>query len=278
MLRLKKIIILSLLVSLSVAVYSNSAAFNSSVGDDENFSVYWKDKFSKNEKEKINLWLVAVNSACREVLGEYPFTININIYRVDNAREPVPWAQTVRFGEQGVDFHIDPNFSLEEFLNDWTAAHEISHLSIPFLGTENMWFAEGYATFMQGQILIKMKEFSREEIEEKYLRKLNKALPFYQSNSSFVQVADSLKSKHRYPDLYWGSATYFVQLNKHLLKKRAVSLTDIISEYQTCCRLSDESLSDVIESIDKLVGDSYASDLLNSYENKPARQLIKMDY
>ena len=278
MLRIKIVIVLSLMIVLSGEVYSKSAAFKSPSSNDENFTIYWKDKFNKKEKEKVKLWLDAVSSACSEVLGEYPFKININIFRVDNAKEPVPWAQTVRSGEQGVNFHIDPDFTLEEFLKDWTAAHEISHLSIPFLGPENMWFAEGYATYMQGQILIEMEEFSLEQIEEKYLRKLSKALPYYQSNSSFTQVADSLKSQHRYPDLYWGSATFFVQLNNYLMEKKGISLTEIISDYQSCCRLDDENISDLIISFDKLIGDSYASELLNSYKSTPARNVIKLDY
>lgn len=262
---------------MSVAVYSNSATYTYSSADNVNYTIYWKDKFSKKEKEKVMLWLDAVNTACSEVLGEYPFKININIFRVDNAKEPVPWAQTVR-SEQGVNFHIDPDFTLEEFLNDWTAAHEISHLSIPFLGPENMWFAEGYATYMQGQILIEMEEFSQEQIAEKYISKLSNALPYYQSNSSFVYVVDSLKSQHRYPEIYWGSATYFVQLNAYLMVKHGISLTDIISEYQTCCRLTDENISDLVKSFDKLIGDSYASDLLESYKLNPARHVIKLDY
>lgn len=278
MYRLKEIIILMLLISLAGGLCSNSVTCRLLSDPDNKYTIHWQDKFNKEEKAKVEHWLEVVNSACTEVLGEYPFKINFNIYKVNNAREPVPWAQTVRSNEQGVNFHIDPDFTLEEFLNDWTAPHEISHLSIPFLGPENMWFAEGYATYMQGQILIAMKEFSKEQIEDKFQSKLRKAIPYYQSNSPFIEVADSLKNHYLYPELYWGSATYFASLNNYLLEKHGSSLTEIISEYQSCCRLSDDTLSDLMKSFNKLIGDPYASDLLESYKRNPARDVIIFDH
>ena len=79
-------------------------------------------------------------------IGSYPFTVTYYLSRKDNASEPVPWANTVRSGEQAVEFYVDPSYDLSEFLADWTAPHEISHLSIPYVGRSNMWFSEGYAS------------------------------------------------------------------------------------------------------------------------------------
>ena len=72
MLRLNEIVLLSLLIILPGAAYSNSDTYTSLSGDDDNSTIYWKDKFNKKEKEIVKLWLVAVNSACSEVLGKYP--------------------------------------------------------------------------------------------------------------------------------------------------------------------------------------------------------------
>lgn len=278
MYRLKEIIILMLLISLAGGLCSNSVTCRLSSDPDNKYTIHWQDKFNKEEKAKVEHWLEVVNSACTEVLGEYPFKINFNIYKVNNAREPVPWAQTVRSNDQGVNFHIDPDFTLEEFLNDWTAPHEISHLSIPFLGPENMWFAEGYATYMQGQILIAMKEFSKEQIEDKFQSKLRKAIPYYQSNSPFIEVADSLRRSHHYPEMYWGSVTFFDNLNQHLLESKGKSLIELLQEYQKCCRLKDKNLDELINSFDELSGDSYSKKLLRSYQKEPARNVMPKIY
>ena len=78
----------------------------------------WKDDFSKREKEKIKTWLTGVSEAIAQTFGAYPFTVKLYIHHA-NAREPVPWAETSRMGEQAVHFHIDTRFSLEDFQKDW---------------------------------------------------------------------------------------------------------------------------------------------------------------
>ena len=127
---------------------------------------------------------------------------------------------------------------------------------------------------MQGQILIKMGEFTLEEIENKYQKKLKMCQPYYQSDSPFIVVADSLKRNHHYPEMYWGSVTYFVNLDQHLLQTQGKSLNELLQEYQTCCRLNDENLSDIIRSFDQLTNDSYPSELLEAYRYGPAREIM----
>lgn len=239
---------------------------------------YWEDKFNKKEKAKIKEWLKQTTYAAQNVLGNFPFDLHFYIHRDNNAREPVPWGNTKRSDIQGVKFHVNPNFSLGEFLNDWTAPHEISHLAIPFLGPENAWFAEGFATFMQGQILIEMNEFTSQQIQDKYMSKLANALPFYQSNSPFIMVADSLRRNHHFPEMYWGSVTFFDNLNQHLIKTKGKSLNELLQEYQKCCRLKDKNLDDLIRSFGELTGDAYTKKLFRSYQKEPARNVMPKNY
>lgn len=270
---------------------SNSSAFPNS--DEENFLVFkkgsigyagninpaklifhWEDEFIKNEQNKIKTWLNKTAFATQQTVGNYPFDIHFYIHRADNANEPVPWGNTERSEIQGVTFHVNPKYSLEEFLHDWTAPHEISHLAIPFPGKSSRWFSEGFATYMQEQVLIKMGEFTVEQVEKKYKKKLDNCWPYYQSDSPFIVVADSLKSNHHYAEMYWGSVTFFVNLDQHLQKTEGMSLNELLQEYQLCCRENDEDLSDIIRSFDGLLEDSYPSELLDAYQNGPARAIM----
>jgi hypothetical protein len=235
---------------------------------------HWEDKFNKEEKYKITTWLNKTASATQQTLGNYPFDLHFYIYRADDANEPVPWGNTERSEIQGVTFYVNPDFTLEEFLHDWTAPHEISHLAIPFPGRSNKWFSEGFATYMQGLILIEMEEFTTEQIEEKYQKKLGNCRPYYQSDSPFIFVADSLKSNHHYPEMYWGSVTYFANLDKYLTQTQNKSLTEFLQAYQLCCRLKDKNLDDFIQSFDQLSGNPYAGELLDAYQYGKARDVI----
>ena len=78
--------------------------------------------------------------------------LRVVIQRADDAREPVPWAHVIRSHPQGVKFYVNPDFSLGRFMRDWTAAHELSHLYLPYPGQPDIWLSEGLATYYQNII------------------------------------------------------------------------------------------------------------------------------
>ena len=269
-----KITLIFTIATILFVGYSPSVSNSASIIPPAEIIYHWEDHFDKKEKEKITTWLNKTALATQQTVGNYPFDLHFYIHRSENAKEPVPWGNTERSEIQGVTFHVNPDFSLEEFLHDWTAPHEISHLAIPFPGKSNRWFSEGFATYMQGQILIKMGEFTPEQIETKYQKKLSNCRPYYQSDSPFIVVADSLKRNHHYPEMYWGSVTFFVNLDQHLQQTQGKSLNELLQEYQTCCRSNDKNLNDLIHSFDRLTNDSYPSELLEAYRFGKARDVI----
>jgi hypothetical protein len=238
--------------------------------------IYWKDYFTDKEKIKLVSWVNKVAKATESTLGFYPFDVHIYLSRRGSANEPVPWAHTQRDSFQCLYFYVNPDYSLEEFLNDWTAPHEFSHLSIPFLGNENAWFAEGYASFMQYQIMETLGIYTGDEIQQKYLEKINNIKSHYYTTNNLVSVAQNLRREYKFPEMYWGSATYFFRLDK-ILEERGSSLIHVIQEYLKCCRHRDDSIEDVIQSWDEIIGDTPASNLFNSYNSSPAYKMIELN-
>ena len=238
---------------------------------------HWEDLFSPDEKVKVESWLLSVTKAVESTLGIYPFDLNFYLYRRSGSHEPVPWANTQRNSGQGVNFHIDPSYSLESFLADWTAPHEISHLSLPYLGRSNAWFAEGYASFLQYQVMEKMGVYSADEVMTRYKNKLAMALPYYKGDQDMVTIAKSLQKKHLYPQMYWGSASFFIRLDQGLQKKYDTTLPDLIKAYQLCCRMEDQSIEEVIKSWDRILEGTACSDLMKTYQNAPASEISDME-
>lgn len=236
---------------------------------------HWEDQFNTEEKQKIVSWLTQVSHATDRTLGSYPFELHLFIHRRDGSREPVPWASTRRHSLQGIDFHIDPDFSLQDFLSDWTAPHEISHLSLPFLGSEQAWFAEGYASFMQYQIMETMGILTGEDVDNIYSEKIERCRSSYRRSEDFVTVAKELKNKNRYPEMYWGGASYFMQINRQLENEQKQNLTGIIKEYLLCCRMEDEDLDELIKSMDELTGESLFKKMLHRYQSAPASEILE---
>jgi hypothetical protein len=235
---------------------------------------HYEDSFTQDEKDQIVAWLDKTSAATQDLVGSFPFDLNFYLHRSDHSSEPVPWANTQRNADQGVHFHIDCTYPLSAFLKDWTAPHEISHLAIPFVGKSNSWFAEGFATYMQNVILLEMGECTQADIDAKYKTKFDAARPYYQADEPFAEVAMSLRKRHRYPEMYWGGALYFVQLNEILESAYNTSLSEILTQYQACCRSTDSSLNDVLSSWDSLVEGQPASQLMKKYTSLPAREIV----
>lgn len=235
---------------------------------------HYVDDFNVREKEKMEEWLTITSQATQRVLGIYPFDLHFYMHRADASGEPVPWANTQRSNEQGVNFHVDTSYPLEDFLQDWTAPHEISHLAIPFVGKSNSWFAEGFATYMQNEILLEMGQCTQLDIDTKFKSKLDNARPYYQVEEPYASTAMALRQRHRYPEMYWGGAVFFIQLDALLDKEKSISLCQLLTKYQACCRLDDENLQNLLTSWDSISSSKLASDLMYDYTTLPAKDIF----
>ena len=256
-----------------VKIQKPSAALDSLTG----IHWVWEDSFSLAEKEKLRFWIEHVLTGTRDVFGPFPFDLTVYFYRSDQATEPVPWAHTRRNNEQEVHFYVNTDFDLKDFLDDWTAPHEISHVSIPYLGKELAWFAEGYATYMQCQVMEAMKVVSPEEVRAKYRDKIGANIPHYaKSPESFIKTANRLvKENHLYPAMYWGSVSFFIRWDQRLQQEEGYGLNQLIRNYQTQGRLKDDDLESMLNTLDSLAGKPYAVDLLEIYSTGPAARVFE---
>lgn len=230
---------------------------------------HWEDRFSPSEQQKLTHWLVETQGALEQLVGKFPFDVHLYLHRA-RSREPVPWANTERSYRQGVHFHVDPSFTLEEFKKDWTAPHELSHLVIPYLGRSNSWFAEGFASYMQYQVMHAMGMLSEGHMAQRYSRNLDRAQRNYKHRSRpFTQAASRLRAEGKYPTLYWGGAAYFMYTDQQLVKTGEPGLIEILKTYLDCCRRNRSSLDDLVADFDRLSKTTLFSTRLQRFRRIP---------
>jgi hypothetical protein len=223
-------------------------------------------EFSATEQQKLKIWLEQSFNATNQLLGPYPFLTQVYLSR-RVASEPVPWAYTQRMDTQQVFFQVDSSFALSEFQQDWTAAHEFSHLALPLLDREDLWFAEGFASYMQYQVL-QLQHQLAEGPAYWYQQKLQRLAPLLEkSELPFVsQLKLWLKQKH-YKAAYWGSALFFIEAD-HLLQKQGSSLSQLIQQYQQQNRLTDQNLPQLLDSLDALADKAVFTVLFRRYQQQ----------
>lgn len=237
---------------------------------------HWEDEFSLAEKTKVKKYMTTVSLATFNTLGQYPFDIHFYFKRTDNKNEPIPWAHTSRSnGIQGVHFTINPEFDYDVMFQDWTAPHEIAHLAIPFVGKENAWFSEGFATFMQYQIMHELGIYTNEEVELQYQKKIKNIQDDFSKTLPFTESVLALRAKHNYPAMYWGGANYFRKINKEMIALEGFSLATLIKEYQLCCRSSDHNIELLLNSLDKGLKEPVFKPLFKECSIKPYLEIYK---
>ncbi len=230
---------------------------------------HWPDSFENHHKTKLVSWISQTNAGLTQLVGPLPFTTHIYFHRTDNAREPVPWAHTQRSPMQAVHFYVDPAYPLQDFLDDWTAPHELSHLVLPYVGENYAWFAEGFASYMQYQVMIAMGVLNEQEAAARYKTRFQRAAGRYDLPSlPFAEAASVLRSRGQYPTLYWGGAVYFWQVDTHLQTSANTSLIASLRTYVQCCRQKTRQLTQLLKSLDDITQSSLFSERMKHFETQ----------
>jgi hypothetical protein len=181
----------------------------------------------------------------------------------------VPWANTRRSGAQGVNFHVDTDRTFAEFSDDWTAPHELSHLLFPYVGRSDAWFAEGFASYMQFQVMHAMQIIDEDEMQSRYRSRIDKAKGRYDLDDlPFTEAAERLVARRDYPTMYWGGALYFLQIDR-LLKQRHDSMLRVIRQFVACCRPRTRGLDALVAELDRIAGEAVFSERLEALRNEP---------
>ena len=237
---------------------------------------HWVDEFSFDEQEKLKNWLREITKVTRATIGVYQFDVHY-YFHLSDGNEPVPYAHTARHhNQQAVHFYVNPKFTLQDFMNDWTAQHEISHLSFPFIDRKNMWFSEGYATYMSRKIMVSQGIFNTAEFEAIYLNKIGNDPNLYQfSGVTVPELADSLRARHQYPSIYYLGSSFFFLIDDKLQQDYGTNLAAVVSSYQKAGRLKDETLNEVLCSLDCIINSTLFIDLYNDYQTLPSEELLK---
>ncbi|WOJ95697.1 hypothetical protein R0137_10590 [Congregibacter brevis] len=237
---------------------------------------HWEEDFTELEQETLVPWLTDTHSALERFVGPLPFDVHVYMHRRDGADQPVPWANTRRNNEQALYFYVNPEFDRASFMDDWTAAHEFSHLVLPYLGSANAWFAEGFASYMQHSVMVESGAIDDAEAFRRRDLKMKKAVAALADTTvSLPENMPDLKARRSYPTFYWGGAVYFERVDA-ALKQQDSSLPQVLSAYLQCCRMHRPDLDALVSTLDRVSDTSLFSRelaLMRITPGVPARPL-----
>ena len=200
-------------------------------------SIVWKSGFSELEQVKIRTWLSHAASTTSLLSGEFPLKkTRVYVNRDVSSSGPVPWAHTIRETQpEGVEFHVNPKLSLAEFVADWTAVHEFSHLFIPYPGRRDIWISEGFASYYQNILMARAGVLSGRQAWQKLADGFGRGAKDKNNDLNLRNLSPAMRKRGAYMRVYWSGALYFLEADIQL-RKQGQSLDSVVAEFVKCCR------------------------------------------
>ncbi|WP_084144386.1 hypothetical protein [Ferrimonas kyonanensis] len=245
------------------AMMLTSAAAGAAICSDD-MRIQMHPSMDQRQQSMLRQWLVEAARTVSDYGGAVPVPCaSIEVMTANRGQGPVPWAQVIRSGQEGIRFYVNLDYSAEAFRQDWTAMHEFSHLLLPFPGNDAPWFSEGLASYLQylllGRAGILTQEQALSSLDGGFRRGRAAAS---KHNKSLRNLSGAMWASRSYQRVYWSGAAYFFHIDVALRRLPAPSsLQQVVADFVACCRHSGRSWSvpQLIDQFDRLSGTSLFS-------------------
>jgi len=152
----------------------------------------------------------------------------------------VPYGRVIRNGGEMVQFFVNLEKPIEEYMSDWTATHEFSHLLLPYVSRRHRWVSEGFAQYYQNVWLARSGEYDQQTAWQKLyegFERGRKSRPELSPNEATEgRIRSSLMK------IYWSGAAIALMADVTLRQRSggAESLDSVLDQLQQCCLPADK--------------------------------------
>lgn len=195
--------------------------------------------------EQMQAWIQDSAQMVADLYGRFPQS-QAQILVVPGARgnEPTPWAYVVRGGSAAAHFFINQRRPIREFFEDWTAVHELSHLLLPYINSDDIWLSEGVATYYQNVLRARSGRMTAldawQRLHAGFVRGMESA-----QGLTLAQATESMYRDDTYMRVYWEGAAMLLIADVRLRQMTAgkQSLDTALAALNDCCGTTDRAWS-----------------------------------
>jgi hypothetical protein len=147
----------------------------------------------------------------------------------DNAT-PVPWGQAMRAGGSALKLFVGLRASERALREDWTLAHELSHLLHPYLHSRGRWLSEGLASYYQNVLRARAGMLTAEEawqrLDAGFARGRDE--PGSRGQSLSAAAVGGRRSTMR---VYWSGAAFWLEADLALRQQRGLGVDQVLASF-----------------------------------------------
>jgi hypothetical protein len=214
-------------------------------------------------------WIGEAADAVATLYGRFPLrSPQILVVPRGEASEAVPWAQVLRGGGAAAHFFVDPSRPLREFRDDWTAAHELSHMLLPYVEREDAWLSEGFASYYQNVLRARAGMLDPERAWDKLYRGFQRGRDGTRGKT-LSEGSRSMGRDRAFMRVYWSGAAIALSADVELRRRTGgtLSLDTAMAALQDCCLPSERAWSarEVFERLDAATGETVFDELYDRH-------------
>jgi hypothetical protein len=192
--------------------------------------------------KKMRNWLSAQATGVTRVYGRFPNPqVQIVVVAVasSNSKSPVPFGHVIRDQGETIQFFVDPARSAADLAHDWTAAHELAHVALPYISEK--WVAEGFASYYQNVLQARNGRYSEREAWGRL------ANSFAQAAAGSKNISPNATRQHDFwrarMMIYWSGAALALHADVALREAAAnkESLDSVLARFAACCLPSERT-------------------------------------
>lgn len=188
-------------------------------------------------------WVQATATEVSLAYGRFPHPspqVLVVPSRSGRSDSAVSFGQVIRDGGETVELYVDPSKPMSEFLADWKATHEFSHLMLPYLHAEHHWISEGFAQYYQNILLTRAGAYDHRQTWQNLYAGYERGRQSRPELSPNEATAGNVRSGRM--KVYWSGAAIALMADVTLRERSngEDSLDKVLSRFQSCCLPSDE--------------------------------------
>jgi hypothetical protein len=240
--RIRKTIFLAIVVVQVLIMQAPAAAeFDRHTIEDCRLLIEWRGDFSTAQKEQMLDWLTTVMATTTLLHGQSPRREIRVVLQPYPSKSAVPFARVLREDPQGILFYVNPDRPLQEFVSDWTAYHELSHLFIPYPGNADIWFSEGLASYYQNVLQKRAGLLTHDAAVEKLRSGFERGLNDDRHEQlTLAELSPVMRDRGAFMRVYWSGALYFLMADVALRglpadEQQPRTLDAVLREFGQCC-------------------------------------------
>lgn len=209
--------------------------------------------------DAMRTWIQDAAMSVAQVYGRFPVpSPQILVMPGARAQEPTPWAYVLRGGQAAAHFFVNQRRPLRDYIEDWTAPHELSHLLLPYVTSHDAWLSEGMATYYQNVIRARSGAIAPAEAWQRMHAGFKRGRDSAAKGMTLEQATVRMFRDGGYMRVYWSGAAILLLADVELRRRsdNRQSLDTVLAQFADCCLDPDPEWTarQVFEKFDELSG------------------------